>query len=107
KLFTARHPEAQVHEVVGRIGVKDDAMVPVVHPQIAAVTGAFVDDFHREDVSGEFFPRLEVFHPEAHVSEFSYLDHFIASICVAFYRGAARTQSEPSAPRRTASVSVG
>src|SRR5208282_4882399 len=104
EFLAARYPEAEIHKIVGRVGMKSDAMMPVIHPKVAAVAFTVVHDFEPYDFGGEPFPRLEVFHPEPYVSELCYLGHCLPPDCHA--RASVFTKSDPNATRRTESVSL-
>ena len=69
------HPEAQVHQIVAVVSVEHDAMMPIIHPEVAAVALFVLDQFHADDPGGKVFPFIGILHPDTHVAQLGYLDH--------------------------------
>ena len=101
--------EAEVGEIVAAVVMHHDPMMVIVHPQVASIGLAFVGQLKAEDAGGEVLPRGEVFDADSHVAEFRDMNHvhLLLGAYGSIYRASLRTQSEPSATRRTESVSVG
>jgi hypothetical protein len=55
--------------------MKDEAMVPIVHPQIAAIAFPFVHDFQSQDTSRELLPFFQIPYAESYVAELCNRDH--------------------------------
>src|SRR5271168_4700116 len=75
----ACHAESQVCEVVAAVSMQRDAMMEIVHPQVASIGLAFIGDLKAHDIGCEVLPCCEVFHADAHVTQLSYLNHSFSS----------------------------
>src|SRR5260370_1247084 len=49
----ARDPKTQVRKIVAAVGVQDDPMMLIIHPQIATIGFAVVHQFHANYTSRE------------------------------------------------------
>src|SRR5271156_2900356 len=75
----ACHAKSQVCEVVAAVSMQHDAMMKIVHSQVASIGLAFLDDLEADDIGCEVLPCREVFHADAHVTQLSYLNHSFSS----------------------------
>ena len=75
ELLRAGDAEAEHVQVVGAVLVEEDAVVPVVHAQIAAAGLALVDHLQAHDLGGEALPLSQVFDTQPDVTQLSHLDH--------------------------------
>ena len=62
KFLGAGHAEAQVRQVVAAVGMQDEAVMPIVHAQVAAVAFALLRQLQADESRGEVLPRFEVLH---------------------------------------------
>src|SRR5271156_7226241 len=75
----ACHPKSQVREVIAAVSMQHDAMMEIVHPQVASIGLAFVGDLEANDIGCEVLPCCEVFYADAHVTQLSCLNHIFSS----------------------------
>lgn len=60
ELQRSRHTPADVGQIVSAVGVQHKAVVPFVHPQIAPIRFALVDDLHTKDAAGVIAPGIQI-----------------------------------------------
>jgi hypothetical protein len=48
--------------------MEHEAMVPVVHPQVATIAFPVIRQFHADNRRGEILPRIEILYPDTHVA---------------------------------------
>src|SRR5579863_8660650 len=72
-----RNPEAERVEIVAAILLEDEAMVPGIHPQIAAPRLALIDQLEAEDFGRILLPAAEAGDAEAQIAEFRHADHVL------------------------------
>src|SRR5262249_37091402 len=60
--------------------MQHEAVMPVVHAQVAPVRLAIIGEFESHNVGGELLPCIEILDPDAHVAKFCDLDHCVLLI---------------------------
>src|SRR5258708_32733290 len=59
--------------------MQHDPMMKVVHPQVASIGLTVVGQLESNNTGCEIFPRVEILHSDADVSQLCYLDHIFPS----------------------------
>src|SRR5947208_2704114 len=80
--------------------MEHDAVVPVVHAQIAAIALAVLRHLKANDVGGELLPRFEILDAESDIAELGYLDHFVPSVGISYSRDYLLFRADPVGTQR-------
>ena len=104
ELVGARDAKAEIREVVAAVVVEDDAVMPVIHAEIAAISLAVVRDLEADDLRGKPFPVVEPLHADADVPELRDLDHVLLPVLAQRTISMRLGPSVASAPRCSAPV---
>ena len=75
ELLGPGNPKAQVAQIVARVVVQDNPMMPVVQARVAAVAFSFIRHFPANNIGRKMLPGVEVFDTNPYIAQLCDVNH--------------------------------